>query len=177
MISAPIAAKEQKYGAINMPLSASILSRLQHQHETLLELIDDATEEELKQPVIPGKWSAFEQIVHLVTYQPVLLQRLQKIESEDSPVFGRYVADTDPAFREGCKKSLKELLTQLKEQRSQINNHLSTLSEQVLQRSARHPKFGTMTIIGWTEFFLLHEAHHLFSIFKLVREGRVSLQQ
>ena len=160
-----------------MPLSASIITRLHHQHETLFELIEGSTEEELKQHIIPGKWSAFEQIVHLVTYQPVLLERLQKIQQEDSPVFGRYVADTDPVFLEGCKKSLKDLLEQLKEQRNEINVHLTTLSDIILVRSARHPKFGVLTIAGWAEFFLLHEAHHLFSIFKLVREAKAMAQQ
>jgi hypothetical protein len=30
-----------------------------------------------------------------------------------------------------------------------------------------HPKYGTLMITEWTEFFLLHEAHHLFTLFRL----------
>ena len=33
-----------------------------------------------------------------------------------------------------------------------------------------HPKYGALTLVEWTEFFLLHEAHHLFTLFKLLNE-------
>ena len=160
-----------------MALSISITTRLQHQHETLFELIEGLSEEQLKLRVIPDKWSVFEQIVHLTTYQPFHILRLQRIEKESDPVFNRYVADTDPAFLEGCKKSLKELVAQLNEQRNFINNHLLNMPATTLQRTGRHPKFGLLSVGEWTEFFLLHEAHHLFSIFKLVRELKGTLQQ
>jgi len=61
-----------------MSLSASVCSRLQHQHETIYELIRGFSEEQLRQRLQPDKWSAFEQLAHLVSYQPVFMQRLQK---------------------------------------------------------------------------------------------------
>jgi hypothetical protein len=88
--------------------------------------------------------------------------------------FERYVADNDPFFQECCKKTLKELLDDIDTQRFLIVNHLTALSEQTLRSSARHLKFGWLTITEWTEFFLLHEAHHLFSIFMLTAELRQS---
>jgi hypothetical protein len=36
-----------------------------------------------------------------------------------------------------------------------------------LNRTGEHPVFGKMNMIKWLHFFLLHEAHHLFTIFKL----------
>ena len=27
-----------------------------------------------------------------------------------------------------------------------------------------HPRFGLLTVVDWTEFFLLHEAHHLYTM-------------
>jgi hypothetical protein len=41
------------------------------------------------------------------------------------------------------------------------------LSPDKLDRTGIHPKYGKLNIIDWTEFFLLHEAHHLFAIFQL----------
>ena len=155
-----------------MPFSASIQVRLQHQHETLPELVQECTEEQLKQPVIAGKWSAFEQVVHLVTYQPVFLQRIQKTETGVNPAFERYVADNDPAFSESCNKTLTGLLQQLEMQRNTIIRHLFSIPENKLRYTARHPIYGEMAITGWTEFFLLHEAHHLFNIFMLVHRLR-----
>jgi hypothetical protein len=152
-----------------MSLSASVCSRLQHQHETIYELIHGFSEEQLRQRLQPEKWSAFEQLAHLVSYQPVFMQRLQIIHQENQPSFNRYVADHDPAFIACCKRSLQDLLDDLLAQRSGITNYLMTLTEPAAGRTGHHPKYGSLTIVEWTEFFLLHEAHHLFSIFMLTR--------
>ena len=155
-----------------MSLSASVCSRLQHQHETIHELLNGFSEEQLKQRIHKDKWSAFEQVVHLAVYQPVFMQRLQIIQQEDTPFFDRYVADNDPAFIAGCKRSLIELLNDLSAQRTGIVNHLMSLPDSSVSKTGRHPKYGVLTIAEWTEFFLLHEAHHLFSIFMLTRSAR-----
>jgi hypothetical protein len=155
-----------------MSLSASVCSRLQHQHETISELVNGFSEEQLRQRIHNDKWSAFEQVAHLVSYQPVFLQRMQIIQQENDPLFERYVADNDPAFIASCKRSLTELFDDLKAERTKITNHLMTLTDSAVSKTGRHPKYGLLTIAEWTEFFLLHEAHHLFSIFMLTRSTR-----
>jgi len=155
-----------------MSLSASICSRLQNQHEAIYDLLNGFSEEQLRQRIHKEKWSAFEQVAHLVSYQPVFLQRLQIIQQENGPLFDRYVADSDPAFIACCERPLKELLSDLLAQRTIIINHLMTLTGAAIGKTARHPKYGVLTISEWTEFFLLHEAHHLFSIFMLTRSSR-----
>jgi hypothetical protein len=155
-----------------MSLSASVCSRLQHQHETIYELIRGFSEEQLRQRLQPDKWSAFEQLAHLVSYQPVFMQRLRIIQQENEPAFNRYVADNDPAFIACCNRSLQDLLNDLSTQRSGITNYLMTLTNPAVRRTGLHPKYGSLTILEWTEFFLLHEAHHLFSIFMLTRSAQ-----
>lgn len=155
-----------------MPLSASVCSRLQNQHEAIYDLLNGISEDELRQRINKDKWSPFEQVAHLVSYQPVFLQRLQIIQQENDPLFDRYVADNDPAFIACCKRSLKELLNDLAAQRTLIINHLMILTGAAISKTGRHPKYGLLTVAEWTEFFLLHEAHHLFSIFMLTRSTR-----
>ena len=41
-----------------------------------------------------------------------------------------------------------------------------------LQKTGVHPAYGQMNMIQWLNFFLLHEAHHLFTIFKMAAELR-----
>jgi hypothetical protein len=158
-------------------LSPSIIVRLKHQHETLLELLSGFAEASLRTRVIPEKWSVFEQTAHLAAYQPTFLTRLQQMAKQDNPSFERYVADNDPHFRECCQKPLDQLFEHIDTLRSSINQHLESLSGQDLLRTGLHPKYGKMTITGWTEFFLLHEAHHLFSIFMLARDMNIDSQQ
>lgn len=152
-----------------MSLSASVCSRLQNQHETIYELLNGFSEEQLRQRIHKDKWSSFEQVAHLVSYQPVFLQRVQTIQQENDPLFGRYIADNDPSFIADCKRPLSELLDDLRLQRTDITNHLFSLTDASVRKTGRHPKYGLLTIAEWTEFFLLHEAHHLFSIFMLTR--------
>lgn len=150
-----------------MALSLSATTRLQHQHEVIHDLIRGLTEQQLKQRTIPDKWSAFEQLVHLTAYQPAFSGRLRKIEQEEVPEFTPYVAEQDPLFHDTLQKSLPEILGDFKTQRFIIINHLLALPDQTLRRTGRHATYGLYSIMDWTEFFLLHEGHHLFKLLQL----------
>ena len=149
--------------------SESQLYRLRHQHQTIAELVNGLTEEQLRTPVNPGKWSAQQNIAHLAAYQPVFLVRIQRILSEHEPQFERYVADNDPPFLEASQQNVPELLEHIREYRNTLNEVLLSLDDASLARTAIHPRYGKMDIPRWTEFFLLHEAHHLFTMFMLCR--------
>jgi hypothetical protein len=153
-----------------MPLPESILTRLRYQHETLGALIDGLTEEQLKRRVNPGKWSPFEQVAHLAAYQPVFASRIDRIGSETDPAFERYVAENDPSFPAYLDKPLAVLMGAINTDRSSIIMKIKGLQDDDLQRAGLHPRYGRMTLAEWTEFFLLHEAHHLFAVFMLVRD-------
>jgi hypothetical protein len=158
-------------------LSNSLITRLKFQHDTISELILTREENQLKSRQDPTKWSAFEQVVHLVAYQPTFRKRLFEILKGNGPVFERYTADNDPLFYEYLSKPLNELLSILSEDRSAIIDLVLSLTNEQLQLGARHPKYGWLTITGWAEFFLLHEAHHLFAIFMLTKAANTMSQQ
>ena len=159
-----------------MPLSVSITTRLEHQHETISELIDGFPESALKRRINPDKWSAFENIVHLASYQLTVIERMKLILDGNKPRFERYVAENDPLFNEYVKKSLTELLDDVSYNRAVIIGQLKYLNEKQLKLSAHHPRFGEMAIVQWAEFFLLHEAHHLYTIMQLTAALRVPQQ-
>lgn len=151
-----------------MPLSSSIAARLQHQHHTIRELIGGLPDNVLRREVNPGKWSAHANIAHLAAYQPVFLTRLERISREPSPAFDRYVAENDPLFPGYLDRSPASLLDQIDADRARIIVLLGAGGESLLAKTASHPRFGPLTTKDWTEFFLLHEAHHLYTIYALV---------
>ena len=159
-----------------MPLSPSALTRLKHQHETIHELVGDLPEQALRRVINPGKWSAFDNIAHLACYQRVFLIRLERIQMEASPAFPAYVADNDPDFPGYQQRSLPHLFTSIESRRSALLNKLEGMNEVALLRTAAHPRYGLLDTVQWTEFFLLHEAHHLYTIFMLVQGLRKLLQ-
>jgi hemerythrin superfamily protein len=136
-----------------MPLSASIIARLQYQHHTIAELSDKFTEEQLKLHIVPDKWSAFENIVHLTAYQPTFTQRIELMLHEENPSFQRYVAENDDRFHEYLKLSLSVLLSHTNHDRSLIFDRLHSLSGVQLNRKGTHPKYGLLKVFQWADFF------------------------
>lgn len=153
-----------------MPLSLSIQSRIQYQHQTIKELIEYHSEDQLRVRIVPGKWSAFENIAHLVRYQLVFQDRIENIVNNNNPTFDRYVAEADPGFPTYTENTLPQLMESLNSTRNQIYKNLTTLPDRALERTGVHPKFGKLSLVQWSEFFLLHEAHHLFTLFKLLND-------
>lgn len=152
-----------------MLLTKPTLDRLKTQHEVIGILISGLNESELIHRPIPDKWSVKENIVHLTCYQPRVISRINKILAEDNPTFAGYVPEEDPEFSKFLSMRVDELLAHQKEKRLGIVNLISNLTEEQLKRTGSHSKFGRMNILEWTEFFLLHEAHHIYTIFKLIR--------
>ena len=150
-----------------MELSVSALSRLAYQHFTISELISDVDEARMRQNPAPGKWGIHDNITHLARYNVVFQERIVTILREHNPEFSRYVAESDPEFPTWQKKNTVALLESISTERKKISLMLSSLQPEQLARTGIHPRFGVLSIIGWVEFFLLHEAHHIFTIFQL----------
>jgi hypothetical protein len=152
--------------------SHSQLYRLRYQHQTIAELIHSFTEEQLRIPINPGKWNVLENVAHLAAYQPVFLERIATIQQREEPEFGRYAADNDPGFPSMTKQRIGAIMDHLGHYRERIIQEIESIDEVRLKRVGIHVKYGRMDIVAWTEFFLLHEAHHLFTIFMLTADLR-----
>jgi hypothetical protein len=150
-----------------MPIPSSVSTRLEYQHKSLLDIIEGLSDTQIRLQVIPGKWSIFENIVHLQTYQHTFIDRVKKILEGNNPLFTAYTAEADPLFVENCTKSSREIIQDLLVTRKEIASGILTFTESDFTKTAIHPRYGTMSLLLWLNFFLLHEAHHLFTIFKL----------
>lgn len=148
-------------------MKAYLLARLQHQPAALDHLLDGLTEAQFRQRPQSDKWSIFEHVAHLGRYQNIFVSRVTRIDREDNPAVERYVAEADPGFAEWTGLPYADLMERIREERRTLNTFLGLLHDAQLRRTARHPLYGPMTVEGWTEFFLLHEAHHLFAILRL----------
>jgi len=150
-------------------LYSSLVCRLKSQHLALSEIVNHLDEKQLERQPEPGKWSIKDNIAHLVTYQPVFMGRVHQMLKGGTPAFNAYRADDEPDFLQARELSLNELNRKLIGNRRQILELITNLPDDDLLLQGTHPKYGTLTITEWTEFFLLHEAHHLFTIFKLAK--------
>lgn len=150
-----------------MQIPSSLSTRLQYQHKSLVDMIDGLTEEQTRRQINAGKWSIFESIVHLQTYQHTFISRVQQILNGHNPSFEKYTAEADPLFQDNCHKSFREVMQDYISIRREIAGGILGLPESDYGKTGVHPAFGQMNLLEWINFFLLHEAHHFFAIFKM----------
>ncbi|NEU09024.1 DinB family protein [Flavihumibacter sp. R14] len=153
-----------------MELPEATKIRLQSQHLVLDELIGRLSEEQCDKEVIAGKWSIRQQLAHLVRYQEIFFERIQTIMDNFNAVFEPYVAEEDPEFEKAVLLPVPELLNKLRLFRKSIAQFYLRLDSGELSRKGRHTRLGKFSIALWGEFFLLHEAHHIFDIFRMSRQ-------
>jgi uncharacterized damage-inducible protein DinB len=123
----------------------------------------------LSAKVVPGKWSAHEQLAHLARYHQIFLERIDRILAEQAPEFPRYSAEQDPEWPAWSSLPAPQLLVRLSSMRAKLMARLRSLSEEDFERIGIHSRFGEMSLSLWLEFFLVHEAHHLYAVLQLVR--------
>lgn len=154
-----------------MKIYDSLYQRLQTQYKALIPIIDHVSDEKLLTNPAPGKWSIHDQIAHLARYQVIFIDRMQQIQDTPGVQFGAYKGDEDSEFPAYQLTSLNDLLRSYEVNRAKILALLSGLSDEELALTGVHPRYGTLNITQWAEFFVLHEAHHLFSIFQLANSN------
>jgi len=153
-----------------MQIPSYISTRLHYQHKSIIDQIEPFSDEQIRRSVIPGKWSIFENIVHLQTYQHTFTERVQQILEGNNPLFSRYTAEADPLFQENCTKSSREIFQDLLTTRKEMVARFHAIPPEDLVKTGQHPAYGQMNLLQWISFFLLHEGHHLYTIFRLTAE-------
>lgn len=154
-------------------MTGSNLSRLERCQSQLRDFLDVAlrsvpVEKILERPP-SGKWSANENLAHLGRYHEIFLERIERILTESNPAFERYRAEDDPAWEAWRTLGFKEVAGKLSGLREKLMARLKSLAPEDWERTGRHSKFGEMPLALWLEFFLVHEAHHLYVVLQLVR--------
>jgi hypothetical protein len=112
-----------------------------------------------------------ENLAHLARHHDVFLGRVRAVLAQDRPALARYAAEDDPQWPAWAALSTDEVLARLRALRTELTTVVGGLSDEDLARTAVHPTLGEMALPLWVEFFLLHEAHHLYVILKRARGG------
>jgi len=150
--------------------NSSRLQRCETQLQDFLAVtLSGVAADTLSAHVVPGKWSAHEQLAHLARYHQIFLQRIDRILTEQSPEFPRYRAEDDPEWPAWTSLTTPQLLVRISSMRAKLMARLRSLNEEDFERTGVHPKFGAMSLSLWLEFFLVHEAHHLYAVLQMVR--------
>jgi uncharacterized damage-inducible protein DinB len=150
----------------------SRLQRCETQLQDFLAItLSGISAETLNAKPVPGKWSAHEQLAHLARYHQIFLQRIDRMLAEQAPEFPRYRAEDDPDWLAWKSLPTPQLLVRISSMRAKLMARLRALNAEDFERTGVHPRFGAMSLSLWLEFFLVHEAHHLYGVLQLVRKN------
>ena len=144
--------------------------RLRDQLASLDVFVANKTAPQWDREPASGKWSARENLAHLCRYHEIFLDRVNRIVREDRPHFSRYRAEDDEQWSAWSSQAVDLLLARIRELRREVLSKINSLSDEQLARTGTHPVLGEMNVLLWLEFFLLHEAHHLYAILFRLRE-------
>lgn len=153
-------------------LAEPLRSRLGHQLSALEMVLRGAGPEDLRWRPADGRWSAHENLAHLARHQEVLQERLERLLAEEGPRLARYRAEQDEAWPAWAALETEDVLRRLREGRGRLLARLDALTSAQLDRVGEHPVFGLLSVPDWLEFFLLHEAHHLYTALSRIGEAR-----
>ena len=156
-------------------LTRSTLLRLETQLEAVPLLLSGATSEAILLRPPSDQWSAHENLAHLARHHRIFLDRLQRILTESAPQLGQYRAEEDSIWPEWSALSTEQVLNRLGTLRGEIINVVNVLTPAETSRVGIHPLFGEMSLALWLEFFLLHEAHHLYVVMTRLGQAKRSL--
>lgn len=149
-------------------LPFSLDKRLRVQHLTLGEIIGPISQQQLQTEVRAGKWTAFENAAHIAAFHDVYAKRIDRMLKEDAPAFEPYVWQKDEVFAAFKGMPKEALLERYVQDRNTLIAKVDAISEEEMQRRGIHGVYGQFSIAQWLEMFVLHEAHHLFTIFQLI---------
>lgn len=152
-----------------------ITFQLTRQYDYVNELIDGNPESFLIKKHLSDKWSIHEHLAHLGRYQENFEDRINSILEHENPKFTRYEAEDDRLFTQWKTRPTDEIVKLTKNHRKLLCNTIMSLDKNQLERVGVHPKLGELNLVEWAEFFLLHETHHFYAIFWLVKEFRLAL--
>lgn len=155
----------------NAEMSQSTTVRLATQLECVPLVLGGRSQDAVIRCPASGKWSARENLAHLARIHEIYLERIRRMLSEERPVLNRYKAEEDPEWPQWAALPMDEVLRRLQRLRGELLQVIRNLSPDQLDRVGIHPAVGDMTIPEWIEFFLLHEAHHLYVAMQRARGG------
>lgn len=127
----------------------------------LRDAIQGMTREQLAARPIPGKWSTQEVVCHLIDFEIINAERIQRTISEDNPT----VFDADPEPRatrmQYDARDVAAELALLDALRGHVAAVLARLAPEDWQRPLTHSVDGRLTLRQLVERTTRHIPHHL----------------
>ena len=136
------------------------------------KLVAGLAAEQVRDRPIPGKWSTLEVVCHLSDFEPVFLDRMKVILTQDKPMFFGRDETAFAAKFAYHQRDLAEELSLIESCRQSMTRILRTLPAADFQRIGVHNEAGEMTLESLLRRVTNHLTHHA----KFIAEKRAALK-
>ncbi len=112
----------------------------------------------------PGKWSAHEHACHLAAAQPIFLERLELMRTENHPTIRPYIPEQEHSPDALLQVDLDEALERFRRERAELVSRLRRLEPAAWGRTAEHPEYSHYSIFIMCRHVVLHDMLHGYRI-------------
>ena len=147
----------------------SLLERLRGTPARLDERVRDIPADRLTR-VHPGRWSAQENIGHLLDLEPLWLRRAEQYFAAERELVPADLTNRSTTDGNHNARNVDDLLSGFRAARMELVRLLTNADDTIVTRSAVHPRLKReLRLIDHMEFVAEHDDHHLAVIGALTR--------
>jgi hypothetical protein len=132
--------------------------------ELVVPLVRDVPDAILKLRPEPGMWSAHEHACHLPAVQPLMLERLEYMLTDPSPVIAPYEPATDDSDDALLNVDLDEAMDRFVDERRRMIDRLRALTTSDWSVTAEHGEYSHYSIFIMFRHLALHDLYHAYRI-------------
>ncbi len=116
-------------------------------------------------------WSIQENVGHLVDLEPLWLQRAEQLAAGDEVLRAADLTNRQTHTAHHNDRQITDLLREFRAARSRLVQCLARADDDMLNRSAMHPRLRTpMRLVDLAFFVAEHDDHHIATIAGLIEE-------
>lgn len=135
----------------------------------LQDLVEGATEEQLRAAGPGGGWGGVEILCHLRDLEELFIERMELMLDEDNPPLEAVEDSLWPIARDYINQDPFEALEEFIELRRQAVENLENASISDWGRTGRHPRMGLISIHDYAERVVVRDGEHEAMLHKALR--------
>jgi hypothetical protein len=145
----------------------AILQALEGSMTIFPNLLRSIPAEALDQKRGDGFWTLHEHAAHLADVQPMGLERMRRILTEDVPEFVPFIPDQEEAAEKPPLAPVEEIIANFKAGRGQQLEMLKNASPADWKRTALHPEYEQYGLFIFARHILMHDHWHMYRMEEL----------
>ncbi len=142
----------------------NVLRQLAFGPDLVVPLVREVPPAILKRRPAPGVWSAHEHACHLPAVQPLMLERLVHMLSNQAPVITPYEPAQDDPDDALLRIDLDEAMNRFSRERRSMVDRLRQLTPDQWAITAEHGEYSHYSVFIMFRHLALHDLYHAYRI-------------